>query len=511
MAETTRPRPMEKLETGIPGLDHVTMGGLPRGRSTLVAGTAGAAKTVLAAQFLAAGIARGEAGVFLTFEESPEQLRRNLAGFGWDVAAWEADGRWAFVDASPSFEEETITVGAFDLAALLARVEHTVRGLDARRVAVDSLGAVFAQLVAGADARRELLRLTAKLRELEVTGVITAERPEQAGDAACQGLEEFVADNVVILRNTLEVERRRRTLEVLKLRGCPHRKGQHPFSVMEGEGVVVIPLTAMELTQSSSQARISIGNAAVDAMCGGGLFRDSIVLASGATGTGKTLLATGFVAAGAASGERGVVFGFEESRAQLVRNASSWGYDFPAMETDGLLELCCDYPEARELEDHLITIKRTVDEFRPRRVAVDSLTALERVSTPRAYREFVVALTSFLKQREITGLFTSTSGALLGGESITDAHISTITDTILLLRYVEMFGEMRRGLTVLKMRGSAHDKAIRQFTIDSKGIHVGEAFRNTSGIIGGQPVHMSPGEMERLEEMRTARQREEAR
>jgi circadian clock protein KaiC len=499
MSQRPEQQPIERLATGLAGLDYVTNGGLPQGRITLVSGTAGSAKTVFACQFLAEGIRQsGHPGVFVTFEETPADIRRNMLGFGWDITGWEAAGQWAFVDASPQPGEETAFVGRYDLGGLLARIEHAVRRLGARRLSMDSLGAIFTRLADESVVRHELLRLSTALKRLEVTAVVTAERTEEYGEVARYGVEEFVADNVVILRNVLEDEKRRRTLEILKFRGLSHQKGEWPFTVIANQGLVVIPLSAIELKQKSSNLRIASGNHELDQMCGGGFFRDSIILVSGATGTGKTLMATTFLAGGAANGERTLLFAFEESREQLFRNATGWGVDFEQMERDEMLRVVCEYPEVANLEDHLIQIKTHLDEFKPSRVAVDSLSALERVSTVKGFREFVIGLTSYIKQEEIAGLFTATTPSLLGGVSITEAHISTITDSIILLRYVEIYGEMRRGLTVLKMRGSAHDKEIREFTIDQNGMHIGPAFRGISGILSGNLVHMSAGEIERL-------------
>jgi circadian clock protein KaiC len=205
-----------------------------------------------------------------------------------------------------------------------------------------------------------------------------------------------------------------------------------------------------------------------------------------------------FIAGGVDAGERSLLFAFEESHDQLFRNAKGWGLDFKEMEAQGKLKVICVYPEAASLEDHLITIKREIENFRPNRVAVDSLSALERVASLKSFREFVISLTSFIKHQEIVGLFTATSDRLLGGESVTETHISTITDSIILLRYVEMFGEMRRGLTVLKMRGSMNDKDIREFTIDGTGLHIGAPFRGVTGILSGHFVHASPDELQRV-------------
>ena len=491
--------PLVKVPTGIEGFDKLTYGGLPERRSTLVAGTSGSGKTIFAAQFLASGIIdQGDPGVFVTFEETPEDVRANLSGFGWPIARWEEEGLWAFVDASPDPEQEQVEIGDYDLGGLLARIRGAVQRLGAKRLSIDSLSAVFAQFDNAALIRNELFRLTHHARDLGVTTVITAERADEYGAVARHGVEEFLVDNVVMLRNVLDEEQRRRTIEVLKMRGADHQKGEYPFAILAARGVAVIPLTGIELRQHSTNVRITSGNAELDSMCGGGFFRDSVILVSGATGTGKTLTVTHFLKGGADAGERCLLLGFEESREQLSRNANGWGVDFEGLEREGLLRVHCEYPEMRGLEDHLLAIKAMVEEFRPHRVAVDSLSALERIGTSKPFRQFVIGLTSFIKDRSITGLFTNTTPTLVGGSSVTETHISSLTDSIILLRYVEIFGEMRRGIMVLKMRGSPHDKEIREVTIDGSGMHLGSPFRTVSGILSGAPVH-SRQEIERLE------------
>jgi len=498
MSEHVQLTPVRKLPTGIASFDVIAKGGLPEHRTTLLSGTAGSGKTVFAVQFLAAGIRdAGEPGVFVTFEESAADIRTNMRSFGWDLEGWEREGKLAFVDASPDPDVEIIESGSFDLGALLARVQNAVRKVNAKRVSVDSLGAVFSQFSDQSIVRRELFRIASALKGMGVTAVMTAERVNDYGPVARFGVEEFIADNVMILRNVLDDENRRRTIEILKFRGTDHQKGEFPFTIIPGSGLVVIPLSAIQLRQKSSDVRISSGNAELDGMCGGGFFRDSIILVSGATGTGKTLTVTQFLAGGAANGERCLLLAFEESREQLFRNAIGWGIDFERMERDGLLRVVCDYPEVAGLEDWLVGIQSIVREFKPQRVALDSLSALERGGTVKAFREFVIGMTSFIKQQEITGLFTSTTATLMGGSSITETHISTLTDSIILLRYVEMFGEMKRGITVLKMRGSLHDKGIREFMIDKRGMHLGRRFRNVTGILAGTPVHISPSDLER--------------
>ena len=499
MAVGTKQRAIEKLGTGIPGFDLISNGGLPEYRTTLVSGTAGSAKTVFATQFLSAGITQvDENGVFITFEESPEDIRRNMLGFGWDIQRWEDEGKWSFVDASPQPEEEAIRTGSYDLGALLARIEYAIQKVNAKRVSMDSLGAIFSRFPDEGIIRNELFRIASAVKQMGVTAIMTAERTKEGGEITRYGVEEFVADNVIILRNVLEAEKRRRTVEILKFRGTSHQKGEFPFTIAPNKGIIVIPLSAIELKQKSSNVRVTSGNSELDKICGGGFFRDSIILVSGATGNGKTLMVTEFINGGAANDERCLLFAFEESREQLFRNATGWGIDFEQMEEEGRLKVVCQYPEVAGLEDHLIHMKDIIEEFKPSRVAVDSLSALERISTVKGFREFVIGLTSFIKHQEIVGFFTATTSTLMGGSSVTEAHISTITDSIILLRYVEMYGEMRRGITVLKMRGSMHDKAIREYTIDGEGMHIGKPFRNVTGILTGSPVYIAPSEAERI-------------
>ena len=477
-----------KLPTGIPGFDHVTMGGLPLGRTTVVAGPAGSAKTVFGGQFLAEGVRVNQGGVFVTFEEPADDLRTNLMTLGWDVVGWEEADQWRFVDASPVQGTDDVGANDYNFQGLLARIGHAMDQVAAERVVLDSVGAIFAHEADANVVRNELRRLLLELRRLDVTVVMTA---EQTGDGASLGrfgIEDFLADNVVILRNALEDEKRRRTVEVLKMRGAMHRKGEYPFTVLPGQGMVVIPLSIVALTQRSTDQRLRSGNDALDEMTDGGFFRDSVVLASGATGTGKTLMVTEFMAQGCEEGERCLLLAFEESRDQIFRNASGWGRDFEKYEKQGLLKLHATYPEIASLEDHLVEIKDAIEEFRPQRLAIDSLSALERIGTVKGFREFIIGLTSFVKAEQVAALFTATTTALMGGSSITEGHISTLTDSIILLRYIEMNGEVRRGIAVLKMRGSTHDRRIREFRIDGSGMHIGDGFSGVSGILSGNAV-----------------------
>lgn len=500
-AEHLMEHPIPKIATHIPGFDEISIGGIPKGRATLVTGTSGCAKTILAIQFIVQGIRNtDESGVFVTFEETPRDIIRNVKSFGWNLEDYRQKSKFAFVDVSPEPGDTPLESGDYDFSALLVRIEHAVKKVGATRVAIDSICSLFSHFADAGRVRRELFRIAAGLKKMGLTALITAERTNDGGEIARFGVEEFVADNVIILSNRLDEEKRRRTIEILKFRGAPHQKGEYPF-IISDTGIEILPLSSMVLSQHSSNIRLSTGNSELDVMCGGGFYRDSIILVSGATGCGKTLTVTTFVDDGSRRGEKTLVFAFEESREQLLRNAIGWGKDFRQWEDQGLLKIVCAYPETLGLEDHLVLIKKEIEKFNPTRIAFDSLSAMERVAPVKSFREFVISLTSFIKQRETAGLFTATTATLLGGTSVTETHISTITDTILLMRYVELMGEMRRGITVLKMRGSKHDKNIREYMIDDTGMHIGDGFKNVGGILAGTPMRYATSEADTLGNM----------
>ncbi len=477
-----------KMPTGIPGFDHVAMGGLPRGRATVLAGQAGSSKTVFAGQFLAEGVRAGQAGVFVTLEEPAADLRANLSTLGFDVCGWEQDDLWRFVDASPVVRS-TAGVAQYSLETLAAQIGHAVDATGATRLVLDSLNAVLTLHEDVAVARQLLRSLISMLRGMGLTVVLTVETPgDPGGTLSRYGIEEFVADSVVLLRNVREGTFRRRTLEVLKMRGAMHHKGEVAFTVVPGQGMVVLPVREPEQEANLDDVRLSTGNADLDAMTNGGLFRGSCTLVSGPSGTGKTLLTTQFLAAAGGTGEKTILFSYEETREQVLRNARGWGQDLEAQERDGQLLIVALYPEAASLDDHLVEVRSAVARFGPARVAVDSLSALERLGSPASYREFVIGLTSYVKEKGVATLLTASAPDLAGGDSATQSHISGLIDTIVLLRYVEVGSTVRRAVAVLKMRGSRHDSTIREFTVGDTGMVMGAPFTSATGILGRVPT-----------------------
>jgi circadian clock protein KaiC len=406
-----------------------------------------------------------------------------------------AEGKLIFVDASPQPGQVDIQIGGdFNLGALAARIGYAVKNVQAKRLSVDSSGSIFSQFNAMEVVRSELHRVFMGLKNLRVTAIVTAERTEEYGQLGRFDAEEFAADNIIILRNALDQERRRRTLEILKSRGNYHHKGEFPFSITADEDIIFIPLAKTALDQKSSTKRISSGNVVLDEMCGGAqlsCYPDTQVAA-------KPCLLPCFAMTNENPNKRSLYFAYEESRKQLTRNAAGWGMDFEKLEQKGKLIIICRYPESVPVEDHLLLMEKEITDYKPTRIAVDSLSALERMTNGKSFREFVIGLTSFIEKKQIVGLFSSTTSSLMGGGSVTDEHVSTITDTIILLRYVEIFGEIRRGVLVLKMRGSQHDKGIREYQIDNKGMHIGAQFHGITGILSGNPVQTPQKDVDRI-------------
>ena len=387
------------------------------------------------------------------------------------------------LDASPDPEGQDVA-GSFDLSGLIERINYAIRKYKARRVAIDSITAVFQQYDAVSVVRREIFRLIARLKEIGVTTVMTTERIDEYGPIARYGVEEFVSDNVVILRNVLRVSAQG-TVEILKLRGMTDVKGE-PSRQLPRHQCLPAGGNALDPAQPNVRsAQVSLASMRCVVADSSGLDHPG----DRCHCTGKTLLVSKFVEMPAR--ERAILFAYEESRAQCC--ATPVGASILKKESQ-LLKIICAYPESTGLEDHLQIIKTEISQFKPSRMAIDSLSALARGVSHNAFRQFVIGVTGYAKQEEIAGFFTNTSEEFMGSHSITDSHISTITDTILLLQYVEIRGEMARALNVFKMRGSWHDKGIREFIITINGPDIKDSVSNFERIISGVPHRINQDE-----------------
>jgi circadian clock protein KaiC len=484
------PAPRERIQVGIPGFDKIVHGGLPRGRSSLVAGATGTGKTVFGLQFLWGGAHLGEPGVLVTFAERPEDLIANVESFGWDLGGLVSDGRLAIVNATP--DTEPLVSGRFDLGGLTARIAHALGEINGKRLFLDPIDALFEEFSDVVEVRRGFAAMLRALRPLGVTTLIAAERPHENGSVTRYGAEEFAVDSVIVVRNVREQERRRRTVEVLKLRGAGHHRGEFPFVINAMSGIEIVPFSPIEGDDSGSAERISLGNDDLDAMCGGGMYRDALMMITGATGTGKTLIGLQFMVAGIEAGERVLYLSFEESRWQLERNAAAWGMDLTNSEHEGVLKIVSRYPARVGLEDLLVELKHTVEESDPKRLVLDSITAVEHNAPANAFREFSVGLSGYLKARGVATMMTTTLPDLLGGDHATDLYLSMIADAIIALRYFDLDSQVRRAILVLKVRGSQHASEMHEYEILSTGMSVKGPIQGIGGILAGRAQTVGP-------------------
>ncbi len=475
-------RSLPKAATGIEGLDEITGGGLPRGRPTLVCGSAGCGKTLLAMEFLVRGAMQfGEPGVFLAFEETAEELTQNVRSLGFDLDEL-ADQKKLLVDYVHVERSEIEETGEYDLEGLFIRLGYAIDTLGAKRVVLDTIETLFGGLSNVAILRSELRRLFRWLKDKGVTAIITGERGD--GTLTRQGLEEYVSDCVIALDHRVTEQLSTRRLRIVKYRGTVHGTNEYPFLIDE-TGISVLPITSLGLRHEASDERISTGVPRLDAMLGGaGVYRGSSILISGTAGVGKTSLAAHFADATCRRGERCLYLAFEESESQLVRNMRSLGLDLAPWLKKGLLRFHATRPTAYGLEMHLAALHKLINEVRPRVVIVDPITNFLKAGTQAEAEAMLMRLIDFLKAQQITALFTSLTH---GGKFLeqNEVGVSSLIDTWLLLRDIELGGERNRGMYVLKSRGMAHSNQIREFLLTEQGIELKDVYVGPEGVLTG--------------------------
>ena len=473
---------LPKCPTGIQGLDEITSGGLPKGRPTLVCGGAGCGKTLLAAEFLVRGAVQfGEPGVFMAFEETEAELKANVASLGFDLAGLVRRKQIVldYVHIEPGEIQES---GEYDLEGLFVRLNHAIDTIGAKRVVLDTLEALFAGLRNEAILRAELRRLFRWLKDKGVTAVITAERGRE--QLTRHGLEEYVSDCVILLDHRVNDQIATRNLRVVKYRGALHGTNEFPFLIGD-EGLSVLPITSLGLNHKVSSERIATGIPRLDAMLGGrGFFRGSSILLTGTAGTGKTIISANFAQAAARRGERVLFFSFEESPAQIIRNMHSIGLRLEPLVKRGLLRFHSARPSLYGLEMHLATMFKEIAAFQPDVVIVDPITSLMDLGTHSEGKGMVTRLIDYLKAGQVTSLFTSLTQ---GGHALqqSEAGMSSLMDSWLLLQDYEGNGERNRVLYVLKARGMKHSNQVREFLISDHGIDVVDAYIGPSGVLTG--------------------------
>ena len=474
---------LEKSPTGISGLDEITGGGLPKGRPTLICGSAGCGKTLLAMEFVVRGALQyGEPGVFMAFEENAGELKKNFASLGFDLNALSARKKIAidhvFIERSEI--EET---GEYDLEGLFVRLGHAIDSIGAKRVVLDTIEALFSGLSNTSILRAELRRLFRWLKEKGVTAIITGERGD--GTLTRHGLEEYVADCVIMLDHRVAEQVSTRRLRIIKYRGTSHGTNEYPF-LIDDRGISVMPITSVKLEHKVSNERISTGIPRLDTMLGGkGYFRGSSVLVSGTAGTGKSSTAAFFAQATCKRGERCLYFAFEESQNQILRNMRSIGLNLEPWTKKGLLKFHTTRPTSSGLEMHLAVMHKEVRTFKPQVVIVDPITNLVSAGFAADAKLMLTRLLDYLKMEQITTLFTNLTSVASASLEHTDLGLSSLMDTWLLLRDVESHGERNRGLYILKSRGMAHSNQIREFVISDKGINLLDVYLQPGGFLMG--------------------------
>jgi circadian clock protein KaiC len=473
---------LAKTPTGIHGLDEITGGGLPAGRPTLVCGGAGCGKTLLAMEFLLRGALQyGEPGVFIAFEETGEELTQNVASLGFDLNQL-ARQRKIVLDHVHIERSEIEETGEYDLEGLFIRLGYAIDSIGARRVVLDSVEALFSGLSNTSILRAELRRLLRWLKTRGVTAIVTAER----GDGALtrSGLEEYVADCVILLDHRVIDQISTRRLRVVKYRGTSHGTNEYPFLIGQ-DGMAVLPITSLGLNHDVSNERVSTGIPRIDAMLGGqGYYRGSSVLVSGTAGSGKTSVAAAFVAAAYQRGERCLYFAFEESPSQITRNMRSIGIDLDSGLARDLLRFYAVRSTMFGLEMHLVSMLDLIKSFAPHVVVVDPISNLTAAAKPLEAKSMLTRLIDFMKSRQITTVFTSLTTADREPEQ-TEIGVSSVMDTWLLLRNLENYGERNRGLYILKSRGMAHSNQIREFMLGDGGIDLIDVYVGNGDVLAG--------------------------
>ena len=484
---------LPKCPTGIQGHDEITGGGLPRGRPTLVCGGAGCGKTLLAAEFLVRGAVQfGEPGVLMSFEETENELKANVASLGFDLADL-VRRKIIMLDYVHIERSEFQESGEYDLEGLFVRLGYAIDSIGAKRVVLDTLEVLFASLPNEAILRAELRRLFRWLKEKGVTAVITAERGRE--QLTRHGLEEYVSDCVILLDHRVNDQIATRHLRVVKYRGALHGTNEFPF-LIGNDGISVLPITSLSLNHKVSSERIATGVSRLDAMLGGkGFFRGSSILLSGTPGTGKTIISANFAQAAGRRGERVLFFSFEESPDQIIRNMHSIGLRLEPLVRRGLLRFHSARPSLYGLEMHLATMFKEIAEFKPHVVIIDPITSLMDSGTDSEGKGMVTRLIDFLKAGQTTSLFTSLTQS---GQALqqSETAMSSLMDAWVLLQDFEGNGERNRVLYVLKARGMAHSNQIREFLISDRGIDVVDAYIGVSGVLTGS-ARVAQGDLEK--------------
>ena len=475
---------LKKAPTGIKGLDEITFGGLPVGRPTLVCGGAGAGKTMFGAEFIIRGALEfGEPGVFMMFEENEEELKQNVRSLGFNLDDL-IEKKLVYLDHVHIERSEIEETGEYDLEGLFIRLGHAIDSVKAKRVVLDTLEALFSGLPNHAILRAELRRLFRWLKDREMTAVITGERGEKS--LTRYGLEEYVADCVILLDHRVNEQISTRRLRVIKYRGSAHGTNEYPF-IIGKHGISVMPITSLTLDHSASSEMVSTGIPRLDEMLAGGngIYRGSSILISGSPGTGKSSTAMSFAVAACKRGERALVFAYEESEHQLIRNMRSIGIELDGWIKKKLLRIHASRPTLTGLEQHLVSMHDLIDEFDPSLVVVDPISNLTFDEMVNEVKPTLMRLIDLIKKRGTTAVFTSLTTDSSTAAETSEVGVSSLMDTWIVLRNSEFNGERNRTLMILKSRGMRHSNQVREFVMNDKGIDLIEVYLGGDRVLTG--------------------------
>lgn len=480
--KTIKKQILQKTPTGITGLDEITDGGLPKGRPTLICGDAGSGKTVFSIEFIVKGAMEyNEPGVFLAFEEKSEELAVNVASLGFDLNKLIAEKKIK-IDHIQIDRSEIEETGEYDLEGLFIRLGYAIDSIGAKRVVLDTIENLFSGLSNHAILRAELRRLFTWLKDKGVTAVITGERGN--GKLTRQGLEEYVSDCVILLDHRIQNQISTRRLRIVKYRGSVHGTNEYPFLIDE-DGVSVLPITSLTLANKVSSERLSSGISSLDEMLGEkGFYRGSSILVSGTAGSGKTSIAAYFANAACRRKERCLFFAFEESPEQIVRNMRSINLNLQRHVKSGLLRFYASRPTLHGLEMHLVVIYKLIRQFKPKVVVLDPITNLITVGDVSEVKSILIRLIDFLQKEQITVMFTALTSAT-DNRSQADEDVSSLVDTWISVRDMELNGERNRGLYILKSRGMKNSNQVREFIITDEGIEIVDVALGPAGVLIG--------------------------
>jgi len=473
---------LEKASSGVPGFEDITHGGLPRGRPTLVCGSAGCGKTLFGMQFLVKGaIEKDEPGVFVAFEETESDLRTNVASLGWDMDTLFNQKKFV-VESIIISPDEITEAGQYDLEGLFVRLDAAIREVGARRIVLDTVETLFGAFMDAHIVRAEFRRLLQWLKDRGITAIVTAERGD--GGLTRFGIEEYVSDCVIELSQTMHGQTTRRHLRILKYRGSGHGTNAYPFLIGQ-RGIHLFPVTELGLDFPVSEERISSGIDRLDEMLGDkGFYRASSLLLSGTAGTGKSSISASFAAAACARGEQVLYISYEESRTQIMRNMKSIGIDLQKWYENGRLVFHTERVTTHDLEEHFFLVKEIIDINKPEVVIIDPVSNMLQMGSPNEVKNLLTRLIDLLKSRGITTLATE---LVTGGKPMeaTNTDISSLIDSWLLLREIESGGERNRLLYVLKSRGMSHSHQVREFILTDHGIELKDVYEGPAGLVTG--------------------------